>query len=77
MLSASAAINYLHTKTVPIFHNNLKEDNIIVEVSCGATKSVIIDFGKACYENEAKMYSLTASDREAYKKNHPHIAPDL
>jgi len=36
-----------------------------------------VDFGKACALTSGKRYELKKEEKEEYKKNHPHIAPDL
>ena len=38
---------------------------------------VLIDFGKAFYVTEAKMYTSTPREKEKYRKYHEHIAPEL
>ena len=40
-------------------------------------KAVIIDFGKACLLVEGKKNTLNYKQREQYKVNHPHVAPDV
>ena len=38
---------------------------------------IIIDFGKACDISKARVYKLSQKEKEKYKQNHCHIAPDL
>ena len=72
-------LHYIHNKC-KIIHNDIKSDNICL-TSPITTKlcvqAVIIDFGKACNANKGKTYRLSESQKEQYKKDHPHIAPDL
>ena len=75
----TCGLEHLHQKH-KILHNDLKGDNIVltqttnVGVSIGA---VIIDFGKACDISKGKHYHLSKDEKEQYKIDHPHIAPDL
>lgn len=78
LTGGTAALDYLcHRK---ILHNDIKGDNVIIEYlppdykSC---RSVLIDFGKACYISEAMLYKLSAEQKEIYKKCHPQIAPEV
>lgn len=71
-----SGIDYIHSKA--IIHNDLKEDNIVLESDPNEQfKAVIIDFGKACFDAFGKKYALTHEEKELYKSKHPHIAPDL
>ena len=70
---------HMHT-ACQIIHNDIKSDNIclthsIITKTC--VQAVIIDFGKACPASKGKTYKLSESQKEQYKKDHPHIAPDL
>ena len=72
-------LNYMHTK-YQIIHNDIKSDNICLGSSFISTvciQAVIIDFGKACNITSGKSYKLSDIQKEQYKKDHPHIAPDL
>ena len=64
-----------------ILHNDLKTDNIVLKSTPLADDTiigaVIIDFGKACEISKGRLYNLSHTQREQYKVNHPHIAPDL
>ena len=40
-------------------------------------RSVLIDFGKACFISEAMLYKLSIEQKENYKKCHPQIAPEV
>uniref|UniRef100_A0A1X7TUD5 Protein kinase domain-containing protein n=1 Tax=Amphimedon queenslandica TaxID=400682 RepID=A0A1X7TUD5_AMPQE len=65
-------LNYLHEKC-GILHNDLKEDNIVLQQEIDKINSVIIDFGKACMIENGKRYSLSKENKEIYKSRHPHI----
>ena len=44
-----SGIDYIHSKA--IIHNDLKEDNIVLESDQNEQiKTLIIDFGKACFD---------------------------
>ena len=76
ILGIISGIYYIHHKC-DIIHNDIKEDNIVLDVNDGLFKAVLIDFGKACFHGNGKKYSLSLDDVNLYKRNHPHIAPDL
>ena len=40
-------------------------------------RSILIDFGKACFVSEAMLYKLSADQKQLYKKRHPQIAPEV
>jgi len=65
----------MHTNN-KVIYNDIKSDNICLVSSLTTeicVKAVIIDFGKVC----GKLYKLSDSQKERYKKDHLHIAPDL
>ena len=70
-----AGLHYIHEKS--IIHNDIKEDNVVIDMADGEFNAIIIDFGKASLDGQGKKYTLTDSDRKLYKTRHPHIAPDL
>ena len=78
LMGGIAAIDYLCNRK--IIHNDIKGDNMLIEYlppdykSC---RSILIDFGKACYISEAMLYNLSVEQKEFYKKNHPQIAPEV
>ena len=49
----------------------------MVEYTTSRAKGVLVDLGKACYVSDAKQYTLSKEERQAYAINHPQIAPDL
>ena len=58
-------IYYIHQKC-GIIHNDIKEDNIVLEADAGQIKAVLIDFGKACFHGNGKKYTLLFDDRNLY-----------
>lgn len=63
-----------------ILHNDIKTDNIVIEhlpPNFSVCKSVLIDFGKACFVSESTLYNLSSEQKDSYKKNHPQIAPEV
>ena len=72
-----ASLEHLHCYQ-SVIHNDLKCDNVVLaSTSQSYIKAVIIDFGKACLLAEGKKYTLNYKQREQYKVNHPHVAPDI
>ena len=72
----ATGLNYMHTK-YQFIHNDIKSDNISPLTAATCLRAVIIDFGKACNIANGKLYKLSEIQKEQYKKDHPHIAPDL
>lgn len=59
-------------------HNDIKLDNIVLGITRNRElKPYIIDFGKARRIDCGKMYTLSESERQEFKVEHSHIAPDL
>lgn len=52
-----SAIDHLHHHN--ILHNDIKEDNVVVDVQKGNVKAIVIHFGKACQKNNGRKYSLS------------------
>ena len=69
------AVNYLHKKS--IIHNDIKENNVIIQKVGSETHSILIDLGKGCFLPHGKVYSMNDAKKQEYKKKYPHIAPDL
>jgi serine/threonine protein kinase len=69
------ALEYLHERT--ILHNDLKDDNIVVERRGGQLSPVIIDFGKACLFQNAKILHIDKSQQEEYIRKYKHIDPEV
>jgi len=78
LLGMISALVYLFNNK--ILHNDIKTDNVVIEclapdfISC---RSVIVDFGKACFLSAALLYKLTPEEQSKYKNDHPQIAPEL
>ena len=69
---------YLHShRQGAILHNDLKNDNVVVGKSFEFVEPYIIDFGNACFQEDAKLYKLSTADQEVYKKRHPQVAPEV
>ena len=78
VVGIAKGLKYLHShRKGAILHNDLKNDNVVVDKSFDAVEPRIVDFGKACFEQNAKFYHLSASDKEVYRKCHPQVAPDV
>ena len=38
---------------------------------------IVVDFGKACYQEKGRKYALSISEQQMYLKKHPQIPPDV
>ena len=78
IVGSAKGLRYLHNHDKgPILHNDLKSDNIVVGNSFDYVEPCIVDFGKACFQQNAKLYHLSTTDKEVYRKRHPQVAPEL
>ena len=72
----SEGLHYIHG--CGFLHNHFKLDNIVLGKGVsGKLKAIIIDFGKACTVDCCKKYHLSDTEKDVYKHEHSHIAPDL
>ena len=78
ILGIARGLLYLHNhRNGVILHNDLKCDNVVLDKCGDAIESRIIDFGKACFEENARLYHLSLVEKETYRTKHPQIAPDV
>ncbi|KAJ7384810.1 hypothetical protein OS493_019487 [Desmophyllum pertusum] len=71
-------LSHIHKRA--ILHNDLKTNNVVLEKRKGELElnPVIIDFGKARFISDPKsLMSLPVAKQCAYRKNYPHIAPEI
>ena len=70
------ALEHIHTNGV--LHNDLKENNVVLEKREEDWNPVIIDFGKACFTKHRKaVMTLSVAKQAEYKNKYPHIAPEI
>ena len=69
------AIDYLHSKS--IIHNDIKNNNVVIQKVSSETQSILIDLGKGCFLPHGKTYHMSDVKRREYKRKYPHIATDL
>ena len=69
------ALQYLHH--MKILHNDLKPDNIVLEIRDSQLSPIIIDFGKACLFEEARLLQIPKSQQAAYISKYGHIDPEV
>ena len=71
-------LKYSHTyHKETILHKDFKCDNVVLDEISGNFNPIIIDFGKVCFETDAKVYTLSTLEKDKYKRYHPHVAPDV
>ena len=76
LVGVCKGLQYIHGQG--FLHNDIKLDNVVLGTNrTGELKPYIIDFGKACQINCGKRYVLDDRERERFKVENTHIAPDL
>ena len=76
LVGVCKGLQYIHGRGY--LHNDIKLDKIVLgTTSTGELKPYIVDFGKAPRIDCGKMYTPNDSERQQFKVEHTHIAPDL
>lgn len=68
-------VSFIHAKG--FLHNDIKQNNILLDWNPPKWNTVIVDFGKSRPIRKPKKYHLTEHQQIHYAKNHPWIAPEL
>ena len=76
-LALECAKGLMHMHNNNILHNDLKTNNVAVEIVNDQPCAVIIDFGKSCYVGNARVKRIPIQERDDYRKRYPHIAPEI
>ena len=76
-LALECAKGLMHMHNNNILHNDLKTNNVVVEIVNDQPCAVIIDFGKSCYVGNARVKRIPIQERDDYRKRYPHIAPEI
>lgn len=72
------AIALIHVHDVGFLHNDIKANNILLDIIDGAFNPVIIDFGKSLPMDGAKGPRVMSQDKQKkYMQDFPHIAPEI
>ena len=72
------AIALIHVHDVGFLHNDIKANNILLDIVDGAFNPVIIDFGKSLPMDGAKGPRVMSQDKQKkYRQDFPHIAPEI
>ena len=79
IVGSAKGLQYLHSHGKgPILHKDLKSDNIVVSNSFDCIEPCIVDFGKACFQQNAKLYHLSSTDKTSIERvMHPQVASEL
>lgn len=75
MKNLAEAFQFLHRKN--IVHRDLKSDNVVFNKQNNVITCILVDFNKSTYTTSVRRYSLTEEEKQKYRQDHKHIAPDL
>ena len=75
MKNLAEALAFSHSKS--IVHRDLKSDNVVLNKQGDSIHCVLVDFGKSNYVTKVRRYQLSEKEKEQYRRDHKHIAPDL
>lgn len=68
----------LHMHDVGFLHDEIKANNILLDIVDGAFNPVIIDFGKSLPMGSAKGPKIMSQEKQKkYTEDFPHIAPEI
>lgn len=68
----------LHIHEVGFLHNDLKSNNVILDIVKQSFNPVIIDFGKSLPMSGLKGPKILSEEKQKkYRKEFPHIAPEI
>ena len=70
MKNLAEALNFIHNKS--IVHRDLKSDNVVFNKQGDTIQCVLVDF----YQ-KVRKYQISEQEKEQYRNDHRHIAPDL
>ena len=67
IVGIAKGLRYLHSHDKgAILHNDLKNDNVVVDKSFECVEPCIVDFGKACFQQNTKLYNLSIYPTRRY-----------
>ena len=71
------ALQHIHSRGY--LHNDLKANNVVLEMRCGSQYNpVIIDFGMSTRINARKPKKcLSPADQRMYRQTYPHITQEI
>lgn len=72
LIKCATALKSIHD--LGFLHNDLHQNNIIIDKMHGHTQPIIIDFGKACKIDEGRCRIL--KEQHEHREKHPWIAPE-
>ena len=68
----------VHVHDIGFLHNDIKANNVLLDIADGAFNPVIIDFGKSLPMGGAKgPKDLCLEKQKKYMEDLPHIAPEI